>query len=129
MLSDYGNVAYSQVMFVSESFLKADRDAIVRFLVASNRGWRAAIADPEETARIIVAVYEPKLGLAYQTESLRQIIPFLVKESPRMGTMRRETWEENARAFLASRPGSTLPSIDVWVDFTLAEEAASVPSR
>jgi pterin-4a-carbinolamine dehydratase/ABC-type nitrate/sulfonate/bicarbonate transport system substrate-binding protein len=123
LLGDYGNVAYSQVMLVSQEFLRKNRGALVKFLVASNRGWRAALADIEGTARLIVAQHEPALGLAYQTESLRQIAAFLTKESPRLGTMRRETWEENARNFLRSRPGAALPPLEQWVDFTLAEEA------
>jgi ABC-type nitrate/sulfonate/bicarbonate transport system substrate-binding protein/pterin-4a-carbinolamine dehydratase len=122
-LGDYGNVAYSQVMFVSDAFLKKHRAAFVRFLVASNRGWRAAAAGIEATARMIVERYEPSLALAYQTESLRQIVPFLTKESPRLGTMKRETWEENARNFLRSRPGAALGPLAAWTDFTLAEEA------
>ena len=123
LLSDYGNVAYSQVMFVSKAFLAKNRSAIVTFLAVSNRGWRAAIADPAATAKMIVERYEPSLGLAYQTESLRQIAPFLTKESPLMGTMRRATWEENARTFLHSRPSVKLPPLEDWVDFTLADEA------
>jgi len=128
LLSDYGNVAYSQVMFVSQAFLKANRAALVRFLVVSNRGWKAAMADTAATARMIVESYEPSLSLAYQTESLTQIAPFLVKESSRMGTMKKETWEENARAFLGSRQEASLPPIEAWVDFALAEEAAAMPA-
>lgn len=122
-LGDYGNVAYSQVMFVSRAFLQKNRGALVKFLAASNRGWRAALADIEGTARLITTRHEPALGLAYQTESLRQIAAFLTKESPKLGTMRRETWETNARNFLRSRPGVALPPLAEWVDFTLAEEA------
>ena len=123
LLGDYGNVAYSQVMFVSRACLEKNRAALVKFLAVSNRGWRAAIADPAGTAQMIIQAYEPTLGLAYQTESLRQIAPFLTKESPRLGTMKPETWEQNARAFLRARPGASLPPRAEWVDFTLAEEA------
>jgi ABC-type nitrate/sulfonate/bicarbonate transport system substrate-binding protein/pterin-4a-carbinolamine dehydratase len=126
LLSDYGNVAYSQVMFVSRAFLAKNRAALVKFLAVSNRGWRAAVADPAAAAKMIVDRYEPSLGLAYQTESLRQIAPFLTKESLLMGTMKRATWEENARAFLHSRPGVQLPPLEEWVDFTLADEADTV---
>lgn len=123
LLSDYGNVAYSQVMFVSQAFLAKHRAAIVKFLAVTNRGWREAMVDPAATAKMIVERYEPGLDLAYQTESLRQIGPFLVKESPKLGTMQPATWAKNAQAFLGARPGVTLPPLAAWVDFTLAEEA------
>ncbi len=125
LLSDYGNVAYSQVMFVSQAFLAKNRAALVKFLAVSNRGWRTAVADPAATAKMIIARYEPSLGLAYQTESLRQIAPFLTRESLLMGTMKRATWEENARAFRHTRPGVQLPPLEEWVDFTVADEAAT----
>lgn len=67
---------------------------LTRFLEASNRGWRAATADPAAAAALIVAKYQPTLSAAYQEGSLRLIGGLLEVESGggSMGRMRRETW-------------------------------------
>ncbi len=122
----HGYAAYSQVYFVSEATLARHRDALVRFLAANNRGWRAAIADIEGAARFVVGEHEPRLGLEYQTRSLAAIAPLLTIESPRMGVTTPGTWLRNAGAFLSSRPGAKLGEMSRWVDFSIAAEAAAL---
>ena len=121
-----GYAAYSQVYFVSEATLRKHRAALVKFLAACNRGWRAAIADRPGTAKFVVEKLEPKLGLEYQTRSLAAIAPLLTAESPQMGVTTPETWLRNAGAFLASRPRAKLGEMANWVDFTVAAEAAKL---
>ena len=121
-----GYAAYSQVYFVSEATLRKHRAALVKFLAACNRGWRAAIADVPGTAKFVVEQHEPKLGLEYQRRSLAAIAPLLTAESPQMGVTTPETWLRNAGAFLTSRPAAKLGEMAVWVDFSVAAEAAKV---
>jgi len=121
-----GYAAYSQVYFVSEATLAKHRAALVRFLAASNRGWRAAMADVPGTAKFVVEKHEPKLSLDYQTRSLAAIVPLLTAESPQMGVSTPETWLRNAGAFLGSRPKAKLGAMALWVDFSLAAEAAAI---
>lgn len=120
-----GYAAYSQVYFVSEATLAKHRAALVSFLAANNRGWRAAAADIPGTAKFIVEKHAPALGLEYQTRSLAAIIPLLTCESPRMTVTTPETWLRNAGTFLAARPDAKLGEMSRWVDFTLAAEADS----
>ncbi len=122
----HGYAAYSQVYFVSEATLAKHRAALVKFLAASNRGWRAAIADVPGSAKFVVERHAPTLGLEYQTRSLAAIVPLLTSESPLMGVSTPETWLKNAGAFLSSRPDAKLGEMVKWVDFTPAAEAAAL---
>ncbi len=122
----HGYAAYSQVYFVSEATLAKHREALVKFIAANNRGWRAAIADIETNARFVVEKHEPQLALEYQTRSLAAIAPILTIESPQMGVSTPETWLKNAGAFLSSRPDAKLGEMSKWVDFSVAAEAAEI---
>jgi len=121
-----GYAAYSQVYFVSEATLAKHRAAIVKFIAASNRGWRAAIAEVPATAAFIVKDHEPQLALDYQTRSLAAIVPILTSESPQLSLTTPETWLKNAGAFLTSRPAAKLGEMSRWVDFSVAAEAATL---
>jgi NitT/TauT family transport system substrate-binding protein len=120
----HGYAAYSQVYFVSEATLAKHRAALVKFIAASNRGWREAIADVPGTAQFVVKQHEPQLGLDYQTRSLAAIVPILTVETPLMGVSTPETWLKNAGSFLHSRPEAKLGEMSRWVDFSIAAEAA-----
>lgn len=91
---EHGYRAYSQVYFTTEKIRAEEEARLARFLEVSNRGWRAAIADPAAAAALIVAKYQPTLSVAYQEGSLRLIAGLLEVESGggSMGRMRRETW-------------------------------------
>ena len=122
----YGYAAYSQVYFVSERTLALHREALVRFIAASNRGWRKALADVDGTARYIVRDHAPQLSLDYQRRSLAAIGPLLTCESRQMGVTSRATWLKNAEEFRTSQPGSRLGPITEWADFSVAEQAALI---
>lgn len=124
---EHGYAAYSQVYFVSEATLALHRDSLTKFITASNRGWRVAIADIATTARFVVAQHEPQLGLEYQTRSLAAIASLLNAESPQMAVTTPETWLRNAGAFLSSRPNAKLGEMSKWVDFSIAAAAANQP--
>lgn len=125
-LRDFGHVAYSQVYFVSEEFLKNHRAELVKFIAVSNRGWKAALADVPGTAHMITTKYEPGLALAYQTRSLEEIGKLLWAESPVTGAMRPATWASNAASFLRSNPQATLSPMATWADFKIADESAAL---
>jgi NitT/TauT family transport system substrate-binding protein len=98
-MADYGYHAYSQVFFVSEDFLRRDPQSIRKFLEVSFRGWRSALADPEGTAKMVIAKYEPGTGLAYQVASLRAVGELMTRESPEIGQMSMQSWEASAEMF------------------------------
>jgi ABC-type nitrate/sulfonate/bicarbonate transport system substrate-binding protein len=122
-LHRFGHIAYSQVYFVSPEFLKNHRAELIRFLSVSNRGWRAAMQNKPTATRMILEKYEPGLGYEYQLKSLQEIQPLLWAESSRTAAMRPATWKANVASFLHSRPEATLPSMKVWADFAVADEA------
>lgn len=65
--------------FVTESFITTDdaiannRDALKGYLKAMIKGWKDALADPEEAARLATEVYGADLGLDYDVQ-LKQAI-------------------------------------------------------
>jgi len=121
---DWGHLAYSQTMFVSEATLAKHREAIVTFLQVLDRGWKAAAAEPEVAARLVVTEFEPDLDLTYQIESLKLIVDELVwAEDPRTGATSPITWQKHSADFLKNHPGATLPRMEVWTDFNLIEDA------
>jgi ABC-type nitrate/sulfonate/bicarbonate transport system substrate-binding protein len=128
-MGDNGYAAYSQVYFVSEATLAKHRAELVRFLAASDRGWRRAIADIPGTAQFVVSRYVPDLSLDYEVRSLRAIKPLLTCEDARMGVMKPRTWAENVSEFLSTRPEAKLGPMSQWVDFSLSEEAERAGDR
>jgi NitT/TauT family transport system substrate-binding protein len=121
-----GYAAYSQVYFVSEATLARHRAALVRFIAASNQGWRLAATDPVASADFVVDTHEPTLAREYQRRSLVAILPLLTCESPQLSVTTPETWLRNAGAFLNSRPTARLGEMSRWVDFSVAAEAAAL---
>jgi NitT/TauT family transport system substrate-binding protein len=52
LLADYGLDIYSNSIGVREDFLKANPEAVRGFIRAALRGWKDALANPEEAAKI-----------------------------------------------------------------------------
>ena len=98
-MADHGYHAYSQVFFTSEEFLRRDPATVRKFLEVSFRGWRAALADPEGTASMVVAKYQPGTDRKYQASSLKAIGELLTRESPQIGQMSMASWEASAEMF------------------------------
>jgi ABC-type nitrate/sulfonate/bicarbonate transport system substrate-binding protein len=114
-----GYKAYAQVYFTTALTLGRHGPVLARFLEASNRGWRAAIADPEGTALMIIERHQPKLKVDYQAGSIALIAKLLTAETGTggMGRMRRETWLETSDA--------TPTLVDQLVDFRLQPETGA----
>lgn len=66
--------------------LEEERDKLKAFLVAEIRGWKDAIADPEEGARLAVEVYgkDLKLDLPGQVEQLEAQNKLVVTEDTKI---------------------------------------------
>lgn len=124
---DHGYAAYGQVYFASEAFLARDPATVRRFLEVSHRGWRAAAADPDGTARLVVERHLPAADLEHQRRALRRIIPLLTREGgPRShGRMRRDTWRRAVEAYNAL-PGIPRPlTVEELVVFSLPRRPAA----
>jgi ABC-type nitrate/sulfonate/bicarbonate transport system substrate-binding protein len=69
------------MIFTSEKALALHSDSIGKFLQVTRRGWLAAFDDPETTAKMIVAKYQPDLDPGYQALSLREIQKLMTRET------------------------------------------------
>ena len=119
--SEHGYSAYSQVYFAGESYLKGHRDVVARFLAVSNRGWKAAFADPAGASREVVEHFAPRLDPDYQRRSLERIAALATRESgpAGLGRMQRETWTRATETF---RQWGVIPRSlagDDWIDYSL----------
>ncbi len=65
-------------IYAREDYLKANRDAVVRFLKASIESWRWALDNPDATAKLMVEKYgNPGLDLKAQTTEIKASKPFI----------------------------------------------------
>lgn len=94
---DHGVDFYGEVLFTSEEMVRDRAGLVRRFRAASLRGWEAAFADIEGTARLIRERYAPHLSeeaLVYEGRTLRRLAR---PESVELGHMSRARWEGIAR--------------------------------
>lgn len=71
LLADYGLDIYANSIGVREDFLKANPEAVRGFIRAALRGWKDALANPEEAARL-------------QTQYLKALDPAIIVEELRI---------------------------------------------
>ena len=109
-----GYLTYSQAYFTREDFLRGHTALLAKFLEASNRGWQEAFAQPEDTARMLVARYLPGGDVNYQLRTITELHRFATQESPQLGQMRAATWERSAALFgLDPALAASLPDFSV----------------
>jgi ABC-type nitrate/sulfonate/bicarbonate transport system substrate-binding protein len=68
-LADNGLPFMAESLVTTEENIETKRDALKGFLVAMIKGWKDAVADPEESARLAVEDYGVDLGLDMQKET------------------------------------------------------------
>jgi ABC-type nitrate/sulfonate/bicarbonate transport system substrate-binding protein len=68
-LADNGLPFMAESLVTTEENIETKRDALKGFLAAMIRGWKDAVADPEESARLAVEEYGADLGLEMQKET------------------------------------------------------------
>lgn len=73
---------YSGLIVTTKSYLASHKSAVKAFLEATQKGWKAAIADPEGAVQLTLSKYGKNLGLDTKTAlaEFKAQIPFL--ESP-----------------------------------------------
>lgn len=123
---DHGYAAYGQVYFTSEAFLARDPATVRRFLEVSQRGWRAAAADPAGSARLVVERHLPGADLEHQRRALERIVPLLTRESGpgSYGKMKPVTWRRAVEAYNAL-PGIPRPvTVEELVTFSVPRRPA-----
>ncbi|MBF6334434.1 ABC transporter substrate-binding protein [Nocardia abscessus] len=70
LFADFNLPLVAETLTVAQSTIDNERDKLKAFLTAEIKGWKDAVADPAESARLAVEVYgkDQKLDLAEQTK-------------------------------------------------------------
>ncbi|MGW5571834.1 ABC transporter substrate-binding protein [Nocardia thailandica] len=73
LFADFGLPLVAETLTVTQKTIDTERDKLKAFLTAEIKGWKDAVADPAESARLAVEVYgkDQKLDLAEQTLEAR----------------------------------------------------------
>lgn len=90
--ADYGVSLYADTLFTTEKMLK-EKPAVVRaFVAATLKGWKDAIANPEEAAKITVA-FGTKLTYDHELAMMKASIPLLKPDDKPLGYMDEAGWK------------------------------------
>ncbi len=95
--ADYGIDIYADTLFTTESMLKNKPNVVRNFVAATLKGWNAAIAAPEEAAKITVK-YGDKLTYGHELAMMKASIPLLKPDGQPIGLHGRSRLELRAKA-------------------------------
>ena len=73
LAGENGYLAYSQVLFTSESVIANHREIVFQIMEACRKGWAYALDNQEETVDLILKKWTPDLNREYQLGSLAKI--------------------------------------------------------
>jgi ABC-type nitrate/sulfonate/bicarbonate transport system substrate-binding protein len=97
--SDYGIDFYADTLFTTEAMLKSKPDVVRNFVDATLKGWNAAIAAPEEAAKITVK-YGDKLTYDHELAMMKASVPLLKPDSKPVGFMDAASWTSAQKLLL-----------------------------
>ena len=98
---DYGIDLYADTLFTTEKMLKEKPDVVKKFVVATLQGWNAAIAAPEEAAKITVK-YGDKLTFDHELAMMKASIPLLKPDDKPFGYMDEAGWSSAQKILLGA---------------------------
>ena len=90
---------YTPVIIANRKTLEEKPDMVRRFLAATEKGYEYAIANPEESAKILHK-YAPDYSLEMLTMSQEHLGPKYAEDSERWGLMKDQVWD-NYTEFMA----------------------------
>jgi NitT/TauT family transport system substrate-binding protein len=108
--SDYGIELYADTLFTTEQMLKNKPDIVHGFVDATLEGWNAAIAAPEDAAKITVQ-YGNKLTYAHELAMMNASVPLLRPDTKPVGYMDAAAWSSAQKLLLAA--GFQKQSVDI----------------
>ena len=94
---DYGIDLYADTLFTTEKMLREKPDVVGKFVAATIKGWNAAIAAPEEAAKITVT-HGDKLTYGHELAMMKASIPLLEPDTQPVGTMDAAGFDVGAEA-------------------------------
>lgn len=83
---------YTPVIITSERMTEKNPETVRKFLAATARGYEYAIANPDESAKILQK-YAPDYDLEMLTLSQNYLSPRYAEDAPRWGEMKDEVWD------------------------------------
>jgi ABC-type nitrate/sulfonate/bicarbonate transport system substrate-binding protein len=89
--SDYGIDLYADTLFTTETMLKSKPDVVRKFVAATLKGWNAAIAAPEEAAKITLKNGD-KLTYEHELAMVKASVPLLKPDAKAVGFMDAVGW-------------------------------------
>jgi len=99
---DYGIDLYADTLFTTEKMLKEKPDTVRKFVAATLKGWDAAIAMPEEAAKITVTRGD-KLTYDHELAMMKASVPLLKPDSKPVGYMDEAGWSSAQKLLLAAK--------------------------
>ena len=91
--SDYGYNFYADVMFTTDSTIKADPTLVKKVVQVMDRGWRYAVAHPAETAKIVVPAIDKADSVAQQTAEMTAMVTLAQHGGGALGGMDAARWQ------------------------------------
>jgi len=120
-MRDHGFASTAQTIFVHDAVIADRPEALRAFLRASFEGWSRALADKAAAAAITVERFVPEgspyKDLAYQTETLRLLEPYVTEGAPggRIGAIDPALWVATAQMMAQFGIVEALPDLPVPV--------------
>jgi NitT/TauT family transport system substrate-binding protein len=99
--ADYGIDLYADTLFTTEKMLKEKPDVVKKFVAATLQGWNAAIAAPEEAAKITIK-YGDKLNVDHELAMMKASIPLLKPDNKPFGYMDEAGWSSAQKLLLGA---------------------------
>lgn len=108
LFADFNLPLVAETFTVKQETIDNERDKLKAFLIAEIKGWRDAIADPAESARLAAEVYgkDQNLDVAEQTEEAKAQVDLVVSEDTKANglfTMTQALVDENIAALKAAK--------------------------
>jgi ABC-type nitrate/sulfonate/bicarbonate transport system substrate-binding protein len=113
--SDYGIDLYADTLFTTEKMLQEKPEVVAKFVAATLKGWAAAIASPEEAAKVTVK-FGTNLTYDHELAMIKASLALLQPDSKPIGAMDGESW--SAAQDLLIKAGFQKSPVDVAKAFT-----------
>jgi ABC-type nitrate/sulfonate/bicarbonate transport system substrate-binding protein len=126
--SDNNFDAYSSILFARQAYIDDNRDALVRYLRGTIKGWERNLQEPELGARLAVDVFGKDLGLDYDqqlSENNAQNMLVSTEFTRQKGLLWIDRGFIENSIFPAFAAGglTDIPTVDEIADFSILEEA------
>ena len=98
--SQYGYKFYNDVLFTTDSVIKSQPGLVRKVVSIMDRGWRYAIAHPEEVAHIVVPKLDTQDPVAQQVAEMKELAPMASAPGAAIGSMTAARWQYGVNLLL-----------------------------